>query len=258
MKPVTSPYTFSSIKQYLNILRIMHLEWDLPNPLAENDHLTSVMRGVRRSIGDQITQKLPLSPDILLRIFSYLDVSDIFDANVWAICLVLFHALLRKSSVLPTRVYPGHNYKVLSRGDVTFSPAGMCLNIRHTKTIQYGERSLTIAIPRLEGHVSCPVQATFRAFQMTPGVSSHQTAFAASASSYMPITGAQCDAKLRTCLSRADLDPTLYSAHSFRGAGATWMYRSGLPAEKIRAVGDWRSGSYLNTLLLTARTFIMQ
>ena len=146
----------------------MHLEWDLPKPLAANYHLTSVMRGVRRSIGDQIAQKLPISPDILLRIFSYLDVSDIFDANVWAICLVLFHALLRKSSVLPTRVYPGHNYKVLSRGDVTFSPAGMCLNIRHTKTIQYGERSLTIPIPRLEGHVLCPVQATFRAFQMTP------------------------------------------------------------------------------------------
>ena len=36
---------FSSIKQYMNIIRLLHLEWDLPNPLCNNFVVQQTMRG---------------------------------------------------------------------------------------------------------------------------------------------------------------------------------------------------------------------
>lgn len=233
----------------------MHREWNLPNPLTDDYHLSSVLRGVRRSIGDHCAQKLPITPDVMLQILTHLDMSSPFDVNVWAICLVLFHALLRKASVLPARATTGQDTNVLARADVTFTPMGMCLLIKHTKTIQFGERSLTIPIPRLRNNVLCPVQAVFKAFHMVPDIPRTAPAFCVSkASSFSPITGQQFDARLKACLLLTGRDPRRFSAHSFRRAGATCMYQAGLPAETIRAVGDWRSSCYLKYLTIDNST----
>jgi hypothetical protein len=94
---------FTSIKQYINIVRIMHLEWNLPNPLSNNYHVQSVLRGIRRDIGDRSKQKLPITPDILLKMLPHLDISQSPDANIWAVCLMLFYGMLRKASVLSVK-----------------------------------------------------------------------------------------------------------------------------------------------------------
>ena len=38
---------YNSVKQYMNIIRILHLEWNLPNPLSGNFKLHSTLRGIR-------------------------------------------------------------------------------------------------------------------------------------------------------------------------------------------------------------------
>ena len=43
---------FSSKKQYLNIIRLLHLKWQLPNPMHNNYQLICVLPGIRHSIGD--------------------------------------------------------------------------------------------------------------------------------------------------------------------------------------------------------------
>ena len=52
---------YTSIKQYMNIVRILHLEWGLPNPLANNYQLSCVLLGIRRHIGDRPHRKTPPS-----------------------------------------------------------------------------------------------------------------------------------------------------------------------------------------------------
>ncbi len=42
---------FSYVRQYLNIVRLIHLEADLPNPLENNWYVTSILKGVRRVCG---------------------------------------------------------------------------------------------------------------------------------------------------------------------------------------------------------------
>jgi integrase len=123
---------------------------------------------------------------------------------------------------------------------------GIILKIKNTKTIQFSQRSLMIPLPRLVDHKLCPVQAVFNAFRLCPGTPPNHPAFCtASKYGYTPLTGRQFDRKLQSCLQAAGYNSSQYSAHSLRRGGATWAYQVGLPAETIRAIGDWRSSAYL-------------
>ena len=39
---------YSSVNQYLNIVRIIHLEFGLPNPLQDNWTIQSVLKGIKK------------------------------------------------------------------------------------------------------------------------------------------------------------------------------------------------------------------
>ena len=57
---------YNSIRQYLNIVRLLHAEWGLSNPCANNFHLNSTLRGIRRHMGDTVCRKAPIMPNHLL------------------------------------------------------------------------------------------------------------------------------------------------------------------------------------------------
>ena len=123
---------------------------------------------MRRSLGDTTHPKLPITPTLLRHIRSTLVFTNPLDANVWAICLLLFFGLLRKASVLPQSASLSYSVCVLHRRDVIFFKWGVMVTIRSTKTIQYRERALRIPLPRQPGHPLCPVTALVRALSSTP------------------------------------------------------------------------------------------
>ena len=57
--------TFSSIRQYLNVVRLLHLEVGMSNPLESNWYVSSILKGVKRVKGNSVSQKLPFTIDIL-------------------------------------------------------------------------------------------------------------------------------------------------------------------------------------------------
>ena len=63
----------SSIPNYLNIIGILHKEFNLPNPLANNWSLQSLITGIKRVKGQPLTQKLPITLDIH-RIYAVLNL----------------------------------------------------------------------------------------------------------------------------------------------------------------------------------------
>ena len=62
----------SSVNSYLNIIRILHLDAGLANPL-DNWELSMIKRGVCRMKGVPPKQKFPITLGILREIFPYLD-----------------------------------------------------------------------------------------------------------------------------------------------------------------------------------------
>ena len=84
----------------MNIVRLLHLEFGLKNPLAINFKIKCVLKGIRRDLGDTPTRKLPIDPSLLLKILSKLDLDNIEDCNVWAAALVMFYGMLCRSNAL--------------------------------------------------------------------------------------------------------------------------------------------------------------
>ena len=121
----------SSIPKYLNVARLMHLECNLPNPLCDNWHLSSVLRGIKRCKGEPAHKKLSITPAILLQIHALLNFDSPLHIVFWAACLTLFFGLFRKSNVLaPTGAFNPEKY--LCRRDILLHPWGLEILARWT------------------------------------------------------------------------------------------------------------------------------
>ena len=161
---------YNSIKQYLNIIRIIHQENNYPNPLESNYHVNMTLRGVRRTLGDTVCPKIPITPMLLLYIKERLDLSTPHHAAVWAGALLMFYGLLRKSNVFSPP--GGHTPDIhLSRKDLIFNESGLTLVIRWSKTNQFRSTIHRAALPRVRGHPLCPTRAMYQLISLTPNTS---------------------------------------------------------------------------------------
>ena len=78
---------YTSVRQYLNVIRILHMENGYSNPLQDNYAVNSVLKGVQRMKGNYVKRKLPITLDILESISKVLDFTKSQDLAFWAACL---------------------------------------------------------------------------------------------------------------------------------------------------------------------------
>ena len=236
----------SSISKYLNIVRLMHLEAGLENPLVNNWGLDTILKGIKRVKGAEVIRKMPITPQILLKIQSILELQVIEDAVFWAACLVAFFGLLRKSNLFPPSAGGHDPSKHLSRDHFVFRPWGIELLVNWSKNNQYRERTVSIPLVNLPGHKLCPVTAVKWAFNLTISASTRGPAFVVNSKKGLkPLLYSCFVNKLKRSLSKIGLDSKQFSSHSFRRGGASWAAQIGLSGEMIQMMGDWHSDAYL-------------
>lgn len=83
----------NSIPNYLNVIRILHLQNGLPNPLQDpllNWRYHMILRGIQREHGQPTRQKLPITPHILRSIKTQLNLNLSADLTFWE--LVWLHS----------------------------------------------------------------------------------------------------------------------------------------------------------------------
>ena len=88
-------------------------------------------------MGKTSEPKLPITVELLKKMFSFLNLTLHVDSTFWAVCLVRFFSFSRKSNLL-SNYSKAQGVSMLTRGDVSFLPAGALLRISHSKTVQYG------------------------------------------------------------------------------------------------------------------------
>ena len=93
----------TSIPNYLNILGILHKEFNLPNPLLDNSPLQYLLTDCLGLSGSKVcplAQKQPITPSILGHIFLHLNMRSSFDASFRAICWVIILVCFLESHLL--------------------------------------------------------------------------------------------------------------------------------------------------------------
>ena len=236
----------SSIPKYLNVIKLEHLEAGFTSPTDHNWHMDTLVKGINREYGKAIKQKLPITPDILLKIRQQIDVTAPYWMCFWSACLTAFFGLLRKGNVFLDPSLPESAQHHIRREDICIRTDSVTfIKLKHTKTIQFGQRTLELPLPFIPGHLLCPVTAVLMLFNSVPNVSSDQPAFMYhTGMGPKPLYYCNFLKDLKSVLSCIGLQTSEYSGHSFRRGGATWAMRVGIPGEAIQLLGDWQSDTF--------------
>ena len=89
------------VRQFLNIIHILHLESDLPNPLQDNKYVKSTLAGIDRLLGVLKIRRTPIHLDLLIDIYPRLDFSTLIDTMFLAACMLMFFWYLQEVKLVP-------------------------------------------------------------------------------------------------------------------------------------------------------------
>lgn len=234
--------SFTTVQEYLNVVRIIHIEHGYANPLQENFQIQSVLRGIKRSKGNVPHYKLAISPDDLSNMCKLLNMGVLEDVQLWCALLLCFFGLLRVSAVCVKKKSSWDTSHVLCRRDLSVTPTGCIIEQKHSKTNQFSERTHPVILPYIRDHTLCPTSALLkflgRAGQVPPDAPLLARRCTTGLAAFTEDTMRR---RLHTLLSRLGLHAAEYGTHSLRRGGATWLMSCGVPLHTIKSLGDWRS-----------------
>ena len=134
----------SSVRQYIGIIGTLHKEFGLKNPLIDNYFVSSLLIGIKCVKGDSHIQKLPMTIDILSRIYNILNFRSSFDSSFWAICLTAFFGMFRKSHLSLTSARKFSSVQQFCKSDFQFFDWGVLIHVKWSKTIQFRDKKVCI------------------------------------------------------------------------------------------------------------------
>ena len=240
--------SYGHIKNILSSIKYLHASYNLTYP--ENDFgLDTTLEGLKKKLARTPFQVLPITPSILRRLFKLLDLEKTEDLALWVSFLTALYCLFRKKNVCPEASEPTRE-KTLRRKHIEVDRASNIVYIycNFSKTNQFGASDLVIPVPGnsdpsldLVRHMS----ALLSRVQADPD----DPAFTYSSAKFVHYK--LFTDRLKSLLARAGLDPSLYSGHSFKRGGASFLYQVGGSVLQIMASRNWSSSCFTRYLFLT-------
>ena len=229
---------------------IKYLHASTGHTFPSNDFsLEETLQGLKRRLKGTPRAALPIDPVILRRMYAFINTSNNFDLALWCGYLVAFYSLFRKANVVPkdTNFDPDC---VLTRSDIEIDEVGqrVLIYVSFSKTNQFMRKCHVIPIPANED----PALDLFRHIKLLYSlVDIPENAPAFSYTKTKFVNHRTYTMRLKKLLSKAGLDPTLYSGHSFRRGGASYLYSIGGTTLMVQVLGDWASQVFTRYLHLS-------
>lgn len=240
-----------SIRNYISGVRTLHSLVEVAYVANDSVDLKLTLRGLKRLKSHTPRQAAPMSPHILRKFYGLLDLSSQVDVVLWALLLIAFFTMSRKSNLVTTGKERFNPRKQLSRADILVGRKGLLVMFRWSKTNQFGEKVHMVPVMAVPNSVLCPVRAYKRMLKLLPGSSSLPAFHIRVGDSLQPVNYYLLQKFIQEGVSQLGLEPALFSSHSLRRAGATWAFKSEVPGELIKSHGDWASECYLRYLELS-------
>ena len=240
--------SYAHIKNLLSSVKFLHEAYNLKYP-SNNFNLDTTLQGLKRKLAKTPNQVLPINPTILREIYVHLNMEKRQDLALWCSFLVAFFCLFRKKNVVPESDKPDTE-KTLRRKhiEVDLENNVVLIYCNFSKTNQFGASDLVIPVPGNEDPMLDLVKHLSKLFNIVqpdadaPAFSYGQNKFI----SYKLFTD-----RLKSLLALSGYNPALYSGHSFRRGGASFLYQVGGSILQIMSSGDWSSSCFTRYLFLT-------
>ncbi|GJE88948.1 DNA breaking-rejoining enzyme [Phanerochaete sordida] len=238
----------ATVRKYLSAVSAWHIAQGWPTPLSAADHarINWHLRGLERLQG---SRRRPPRPPITLQMLAALradlDLSDPFNACVWAIAACAFWGLMRFGELTVKSRAAFDPGKHLTRGDADYAfdldgKPFFRLNLREAKTAQPGEVQ---QVYLTEQGVLCPHRALRNLAAVVPaGADDPLFSWRDRRGCVRPMVRDRALQRINTILGRRGWGTTF--GHSFRIGGASFMLGQGVSPEVVRILGRWRSLAY--------------
>ena len=245
MMAVTSGY--EHCKNTLSGVKYAHNALGLPFP-SSSFSLDTTMQGLKRRLARTPFQVLPVDPKVLRLMYRQINISKKEDLALWCSYLVSFYCLFRKSSTVPKDT-KFDSSKILTRANIGIDSERKMIFIScgFSKTNQFRKRDMMIPIPSNEDpcldlyrHMTLLLE-TVEAPPDAPAFTYGQGKF---------IGYNQFTSRLKSVLRKAGLNPDLFSGHSFRRGGASFLFSSGASQLMVQVLGGWSSLVYTRYLFM--------
>ena len=239
---------YDHCKSILSSLKYVHNATGQDFP-SDDFGLEETLQGLKRRKAGTPRRVLPIDPVILRRMYRYINIQNLSDLSLWCGFLIAFFCLFRKANVCPKNLKFDPSC-ILTRRDVRIDEDGenVLIFVNFSKTNQYKKNFHVIPIPKNDD----PALDLFTHLKsLLSRVDADDDAPLLSFSRSQFIGHRIFTTKLKNLLSKAGFDPALYSGHSFRGGGASYLYSIGGTTLMVQVLGDWASQVFTRYLLLS-------
>ena len=245
-RAIKGPYLSAVVRLYL-LLGLVH-------PVEQGGFiLQQTLAGVKRVLGDFQNPKRPITPAILVGFFEVLRIGTAgvlpTAAVIWFAMLYAFYGFFRKANVTAKKVPWETNTSAPRRRDVYIDRDAYVLwvLVRHTKTIQHGQRTIWIPMTGIRGHILDVIAAYDLAIALVPaGPDDHLFSIPSpTGRGIVPLSHDAFVGVVKACVAAIGLDPASVAGHSFRRGGCAFAHHCQVPPAFIKLQGDWRSNAYL-------------
>ena len=239
---------YGHIKNVLGGVRYLHHTLGHKFP-SDSVRLEDTLQGLKRKLKGTPKQVLPVDPIILRRMHKFVNTKKTSDLAVWCGFLVAFYTLFRKANVCPKELTFDPE-TVLTRGDVIIDEENerVLIFVNFSKTNQFQKRCHVIPIPKNED----PALDLFSHMRtLFTRVQACEDAPALSYTSSQFVTHKFFTERLKFLLAKAGLDPSLFSGHSFRRGGASYLFSIGGTTLMVQVLGEWSSQIFTRYLYLS-------
>ena len=239
---------YGHIKNVLSSVKYLHEAYSYSFP-ANDFNIDTTLQGLKRRLAKTPFFVMPITPEILRKMFSHLDLAKPCDLALWCSYLVAFYGLFRKANVVP-EASPPDPRQTMTRSSIHLDRKNrvVYIHVTFSKTIQFCQRDLYIPIPSNQD----PALDLFRHLErLMDTVAAPESAPAFSYSSNSFVTYKTFTERLKILLTKAGLSLNLYSGHSFRRGGAGFLHEVGGTILQIQSAGDWSSQCFTRYLYLS-------
>ena len=184
---------------------------------------------------------IAFTPLILAQIHAVLNFKKRIDIILWATLLVGFFIMARASNLVPVSARKWSTIRQLAKDSIVFNKKGMKVNIRWSKTIQFRQKVLEIAVYAIPGSILCPVKAVRRLLRVNR-CSDKGPLFAIT--NHKVFTYTMLQKKLKQVTVDIGLQKGKFTTHSIRRGAVVWAEHNQVPHNMIQIYGDWSSDAY--------------
>ena len=243
--------TADAIKSYCATIAEQHEMYGY-FPVYRGRLYHKAIQGIRRLLQHETKRAQPVTLEMLLQMVEHVDTHDNKQLATWVCLLFGFFLFMRKSNLVPVNRQHDHLHQ-LSRADIKYHRDVVIVEVKWSKTNQFGNGRLPVPVVRHPDPTICPVAWLLFMIRQIPAHGLHNLfCYPLPNGEVVPVTYADLTELLRSLLQKIGVnDVHRFSSHSLRRGGCSHAFSKKIPETLIQTLGSWASDAYKKYIDIT-------